>query len=84
VNQENELLNSRANQGAQHMSRKTMGIIAIAAGIVLFAISFLADYVGLGIHPYIYYGWKQISGMVVAILLVIGGLVVAFLLPQQS
>ena len=66
------------------MSRKTMGIIAIVVGILLFAVSYLADYIGLGIHPYIYYGWKQISGMVVGILFVIGGLIVAFLLKQPE
>lgn len=66
------------------MSRKTIGIIAIVAGLILFAISFLADYIGIGIHPYIYYGWKQISGMVVGILLVVGGLIAAFFLSNPE
>jgi hypothetical protein len=66
------------------MSRKTIGIIAIVGGLILFAISFLADYIGLGIHPYIYYGWKQITGMVVGILLVLGGLIAAFFLSKPE
>ncbi|MGD8633145.1 MAG: hypothetical protein PVF85_06195 [Anaerolineales bacterium] len=66
------------------MSRKTIGIIAIVVGLILFAISFLADYIGLGIHPYIYYGWKQITGMVVGILLVLGGLIAAFFLSKPE
>lgn len=66
------------------MSRRTIGVIAAIAGIILFAISFLADYIGLGIHPYIYYGWKQISGMIAGILLVVGGLVYALFLKNEA
>lgn len=71
-----------ASKGDQHMSRRAIGIIAVVVGIVLFAISFLADYIGLGIHPYIYYGWKQVTGMVVGIVLVVGGLITAFFMSE--
>jgi hypothetical protein len=54
------------------MSRRTLGIIAAAIGLVIMAVSALADRIGLGAMPAVF-GWKQVAGAVVGVVLVIGG-----------
>ncbi len=44
------------------MSKKTRGLVLIAAGVLLALVALAADPLGLGGHPGI--GWKQILGMV--------------------
>ena len=48
------------------MSRKTVGILAIALGVVLIVLSALADVIGIGDEGS--FGLQQISGVVVGIL----------------
>jgi hypothetical protein len=56
------------------MSIKSWSVILIVLGLALLAISLLADIVGVGAHPEIF-GWKQIMGVGVGIVMVICGVV---------
>ena len=60
------------------MNSKTIGIILIIAGVILAALSLLADYIGLSANAV--FGYKQIAGLVVGILAVIAA---ALLLRRQ-
>ena len=54
------------------MNNKTIGIIVIIVGVLLAAVSLLADVLGLGGDPNAV-GWKQFLGAGVGILVVIIG-----------
>lgn len=45
------------------MSGRTLGIVALALGLLLFLVSLLADVLGMG--PYPGFGWKQTVGAIV-------------------
>ena len=53
------------------MSNKSIGFVLIGAGIVLLALSLGADALGVGSSPV--FGWKQITGVVVGVLALVGG-----------
>lgn len=55
------------------MNNKTIGIIVIIIGILMAAVSLLADVLGLGGDPNAV-GWKQLLGAGVGILVVIVGI----------
>jgi hypothetical protein len=55
------------------MSKRTLGILMIAAGVVLILASLLADTIGVGAQPGII-GWKQILGVVIGAVVSIGGI----------
>ncbi|MGH9382459.1 MAG: hypothetical protein ACRD2Z_17920 [Thermoanaerobaculia bacterium] len=52
------------------MSARTLGIVAVAIGLLLFLVSLGADALGIGPHPG--FGLKQAAGAIV------GGALVAF------
>ena len=54
------------------MSRRAMGILALVVGLALLAASLLADRIGLGGMPGVF-GWKQILGAGIGLVLVVGG-----------
>ena len=54
------------------MNNKTIGIIIIILGVLLAAVSLLADVLGLGGDPNAV-GWKQLLGAGVGVLVVIIG-----------
>jgi hypothetical protein len=56
------------------MSKRTLGIVMIAAGALLILVSLLADTIGIGAEPGII-GWKQILGAVAGAAVGIGGIV---------
>jgi len=49
------------------MSRKTVGVVLLVAGVLLFLVSAAADPLGIGGAPGI--GWKQSLGMLVGVAL---------------
>jgi hypothetical protein len=53
------------------MSKKTLGILLIAFGLLLAVVSLTADVIGLGNGSG--FGWEQITGSIVGVLLVAGG-----------
>jgi hypothetical protein len=55
------------------MPTRTIGIAMIFIGVLLALISLLADVIGVGWHPEVF-GWKQILGTTVGIVLSLAGL----------
>lgn len=55
------------------MSKRTLGVIALAVGVLGFLVSLAADALGLGTSPGL--GWAQISGAVVGVALATWGMV---------
>jgi hypothetical protein len=55
------------------MSRRTLGIILIVAGLVLAVLSASADAVGIGSQPVVF-GILQIAGLAVGVVLIVVGL----------
>ena len=56
------------------MSKRTLSILLIAAGVLLILVSLLADTIGVGAQPGII-GWKQILGAAIGAAAGIGGIV---------
>ncbi|MBN2085842.1 MAG: hypothetical protein JW748_11525 [Anaerolineales bacterium] len=56
------------------MSKRTLGIVLIAAGILLILVSLLADTIGVGANTTVI-GWKQILGAVIGAAVGAGGIV---------
>lgn len=54
------------------MSNRTRGLVLTAGGALLALISLTADAIGLGAHPA--FGWKQILGVVVGVVIAVSGL----------
>lgn len=52
------------------MSKRTIGLIVMIAGLLLVLLSITADLVGIGAEPG--FGWKQILGVIVGFLMVAG------------
>ena len=53
------------------MSRRTIGYLAIVLGVLVLVISLAADALGIGGAPGI--GWKQLTGAVVGLIVMICG-----------
>jgi len=58
------------------MSTKTIGIALIVIGVLVLAVSLLADYLGLGSGP-AGIGWKQLIGAGVGLVVAVVGVVLA-------
>ena len=56
------------------MSTKTIGIALIAIGVLVLAVSLLADYIGLGSVP-AGIGWKQLLGAGIGLVVAVVGVV---------
>ena len=56
------------------MSRKSVGAAVIAIGIVVLAISDLADEIGIGDEEA--FGWQQIGGVVVGAIVAVAGFII--------
>ncbi len=54
--------------------KKTIGIALIAGGIILLILSLLADVLGVGGNLAVF-GWKQILGAVVGVVVAVAGAV---------
>jgi len=54
------------------MSKSTIGVVLLVAGVLIFLISAAADPLGIGGAPGI--GWKQILGMVVGVVVAAAGM----------
>ena len=57
------------------MSRRSLGWAVTAIGIVVVAISVLADQIGIGDEEA--FGWQQIAGVVVGALVAVAGFIIA-------
>jgi hypothetical protein len=55
------------------MDKKTMGIVFLILGVLLFLVSLTADSLGIGGAPGV--GWKQITGAVVGVAVAAAGMV---------
>jgi hypothetical protein len=55
------------------MSDKTVGVVLLVAGVLLFLVSAAADSLGIGGYPGI--GMKQLAGIVVGVVLAALGMV---------
>ena len=58
------------------MSRRTWGLAGVVLGIVVLAVSLLADRIGIGAMPGIL-GWKQMVGAAVGVVLLASGVLMA-------
>ena len=58
------------------MSTKTIGIALIIIGVLVLAVSLLADYIGLGSGP-AGIGWMQLIGVGVGLVVAVVGIVLA-------
>jgi len=54
------------------MSEKTLGLVVLVIGVLLFLVSAFADALGIGGSPGI--GWKQILGVIVGVAVAAYGL----------
>jgi len=59
------------------MGGKTLGLVVLAVGVVLFVISAFAEPLGLGDDGGL--GWKQITGMIVGGVVVAAGIVLMYI-----
>ncbi len=64
------------------MSRRSLGFALLAVGLVFAAISALADQIGIGDEEA--FGWQQIGGLVVGLLVAAAGFVIARMESQSS
>ena len=61
--------------------KKTTGIILLVIGIIASIVSITADYIGLGQFPG--FGWKQIVGTIVGVVVIGIGLTLIPKVPKQ-
>jgi hypothetical protein len=59
------------------MGGRTLGLVLVAVGVVLFVISAFAGPLGLGDDDSV--GWKQVTGMIVGGVVVAAGLALTYL-----
>ena len=64
------------------MSKKTIGVLLIILGVVVLVVSLAADGLGIGGMPG--FGWKQILGTVVGVIVALGGVWLALNKPNQK
>jgi len=55
------------------MSKKPLAVILLLIGLVVLVLSVAADTVGLGPNPG--FGWKQIVGAVIGVLIALSGVI---------
>ena len=60
------------------MSVKTWSLVLIVAGVLVLAVSLLADAIGLGAQPGVF-GWKQVLGSAAGFLGCMAGLALLWL-----
>jgi hypothetical protein len=58
------------------MDKKKWGVVLLIAGIILLILSLGADIFGVGAVPG--YGYKQIAGIVVGVIMAIAGYILAY------
>ena len=63
------------------MGSKTVGIVLIVVDVVVLIVSVAADSLGLGANPI--FGFKQIVGTIVGVLLLLGGAWMAMRKPAK-
>jgi uncharacterized membrane protein (DUF441 family) len=63
------------------MSKKTIGYILIALGVILAIVSLAADVIGIGGAGF---GWKQILGTAIGVIVAIVGVWLALSKPDQK
>ena len=61
--------------------KKIAGIILLVAGIGLVILSLIIDLIGIGQTPV--FGWNQIVGAVVGVIVALVGIILMFI-PQES
>jgi hypothetical protein len=54
-------------------SKRSLGVVLLLVGLVVFAASMLADFIGYGGSDA--FGWKQITGSVVGAIVLITGII---------
>ena len=54
--------------------KKTAGIVLLVIGAIILILSLIADLIGLGVNPTVF-GYGQIIGVVVGVILIIVGLI---------
>ena len=64
------------------MSRKTLGIVLMVIGILLVVVSLVADMLGIGSVPG--FGWKQLLGTAVGVIVALVGIWMTFRKPVQK
>ena len=62
------------------MNQKTISILLISAGVILAALSLFADTLGLSANTT--FGYKQIAGLVIGIVVVIAGAILLRRRPE--
>jgi hypothetical protein len=60
------------NQGGKHMSSKTVSLIMIIGGLLLFLASLSADWIGIGAYPG--FNYAQLGGMAIGLVFLAYGL----------
>jgi len=63
------------------MSKKTIGFLLIILGVIVLVVSLAADTLGIGSGNG--FGWKQILGTVVGVIVALGGVWLALNKPTQ-
>jgi len=58
------------------MSNRNLGIAILVIGILIILISLLADVIGIGATSAVF-GWKQILGAGIGVLVILAGIVVS-------
>ncbi|MBE3067704.1 MAG: hypothetical protein IMZ73_09820 [Chloroflexi bacterium] len=61
------------------MSKKTIGFLLIILGVVVLVVTLAADTLGIGNVPG--FGWKQILGAVIGVIVALGGVWLALNKP---
>lgn len=65
------------------MSGKTVGLIILLVGVLVLAVSLLADVIGIGTQPAII-GWKQLVGAAVGLVFSAAGIAVMLRRTETS
>lgn len=63
------------------MNRKSLGVLLAVLGAALAVVSALADSVDIGMTGF---GWKQVTGVIVGVVVVLVGGFLAFRTPRSS
>ena len=64
------------------MSRRTLGIIVAAVGVIVVVVAVLADQIGIGSDDT--FGWKQIVGVGVGVVVAALGLILTLYQPSSE
>lgn len=63
-------------------NNKTIGIVLLIVGIAIFALSLIADSIGIG-HGHARFGYKQILGIIVGVIVTVVGSVLTLRKMRQ-